>query len=209
MSLPDDAGDRQPNPAPGSIGAVLARPQFTLLVIGQTVAQLGDRLHNMALIALVAAAAATATTGVEVSKIGVVTLLPTVFAPVVGALVDRWNKQFTMVMCHLMRAIIVAFIPWLYHTLGVHLAGVRRGVFRRRLRGLLQRREDGGHPGPRCSPRAAARQRRADEHRPRRDRDGHGRRRTARGLGSWSRFGWEGWEAGFYIDVAGVPAFPC
>src|SRR5262245_16768007 len=102
----------------GSIGSVLARPQFMLLVIGQTVAQLGDRLHNMAMIALVAAAAAAATAGVEVSKVMVVTLAPTVMAPVVGALVDRWNKQFTMVMSHLSRAIIVAFIPWLFHTTG-------------------------------------------------------------------------------------------
>jgi len=102
----------------GSLTAVLARPQFTLLVVGQTVSQLGDRLHNMALFALVAVAAETATTAIEVGKIGVATLIPTAFAPIVGVLVDRWNKRATMIACDLFRAIIVAIIPWLYLTLG-------------------------------------------------------------------------------------------
>ena len=68
MTLPETSV-KVASPSPGGIGGVLARPQFTLLVIGQTVSQLGDRLHNMALIALVAAAAETATTGLEISKI--------------------------------------------------------------------------------------------------------------------------------------------
>ena len=117
MSLPETSVEAVP-PSRGGIAGVLGRPQFTLLVIGQTVSQLGDRLHNMALLALVAAAAEANTTGVEVGKIGVVTLFPTLFAPLVGAIVDRWNKRFTMVACDLMRAIIVAFIPLLYVTLG-------------------------------------------------------------------------------------------
>jgi MFS family permease len=100
------------------IAGVLKRPQFTLLVLGQTVSQLGDRLHNMALFALVEAAAATETTALEVSKIGVATLIPTALAPIVGALVDRWNKRMTMIACDLFRAIIVALIPWVYLTLG-------------------------------------------------------------------------------------------
>jgi MFS family permease len=186
--------------APRGFGGVLARPQFLLLVIGQTVAQLGDRLHNMALIALVAAAAATATTGVEVSKIGVVTLLPTVFAPVVGALVDRWNKQFTMVMCHLMRALIVAFIPWLYHTSGfiwpVYVVAFFVGVFgvffnaakMAVIPDLVQHEEL-------LAANAAL--------------TSIGRVATVTGMvgggllvewGGWKRLNWEGWEAGFYTD---------
>ena len=199
MSLPDGSA-QVAKPAPGSIASVLARPKFTLLVIGQTVAQLGDRLHNMALIALVAAAAAAATTGVEVSKIGVVTLLPTLFAPIVGALVDRWNKQFTMIVCHLMRAIIVAFIPWLYHTLGyiwpVYVVAFFVGVFgvffnaakMSVIPDLVEEQE--------LLPANAAL-------------TSIGRVATVTGMvgggllvgwNIWNRIGWEGWEAGFYID---------
>ena len=199
MSLPDGSA-QVAKPAPGSIASVLARPKFTLLVIGQTVAQLGDRLHNMALIALVAAAAAAATTGVEVSKIGVVTLLPTLFAPIVGALVDRWNKQFTMIVCHLMRAIIVAFIPWLYHTLGyiwpVYVVAFFVGVFgvffnaakMSVIPDLVEEKE--------LLPANAAL-------------TSIGRVATVTGMvgggllvgwNIWNRIGWEGWEAGFYID---------
>lgn len=182
------------------ISTVLARPQFLLLVIGQTVAQLGDRLHNMALIALVAVAAETATAGVEVGKIGVVMLLPTVFAPVVGALVDRWNKQFTMIMCHLLRAVIVMTIPWLYHTLGyiwpvyvvAFFVGVFGVFFNAAKMAVIPDLVDHDHL---LAANAAL--------------TSIGRVATVTGMvgggllvGStvWGRFGWEGWEAGFYID---------
>ena len=201
MSLPDESVPIVPPSRGGGLGAVLGRPQFTLLVIGQTVAQLGDRLHNMAMIALVAAAAAAATTGVEVSKVMVVTLLPTVFAPVVGAIVDRWNKQFTMLMCHLARAIIVAFIPWLYHTSGyiwpVYVVAFFVGVFgvffnaaKMAVIPDLVRHEE------LLSANAAL--------------TSIGRVATVTGMVGggmlvgwtvWNRFGWEGWEAGFYIDA--------
>jgi MFS family permease len=188
-------------PSGASITAVLARPQFTLLVIGQTVAQLGDRLHNMALIALVAAAAAAATTGVEVSKILTVTLLPTVFAPVVGALVDRWNKQRTMIVCHLFRSVIVAFIPWLYHTLGylwpvyvvAFFVGLF-GVFFNAAKMAVIPDLVGPHE---LLPANAAL-------------TSIGRVATVTGMVGggllvgwtiWDRLGWEGWEAGFYIDA--------
>lgn len=180
---------------------MLARPQFTLLVIGQTVAQLGDRLHNMALIALVAAAAETATTGIEVSKIGVVTLLPTLFAPIVGALVDRWDKRLTMLVCHLMRAIIVVFIPWLYLTLGyiwpvyvvAFFVGLFGVFFNAAKMALIPELVEHDQLLPANAALATI-----------------GRFATVAGIvggglmvGStfWRRFGWEGWEAGFYIDA--------
>ena len=179
---------------------MLSRPEFTLLVIGQTVSQLGDRLHNMALIALVAAAAETATTGVEIGKIGNATLLPTLFAPIVGALVDRWNKRFTMIVCDLMRAIIVAFIPLLYVTLGyiwpvyvmaffVGLAGV---FFNAAKMALIPDLVDEDQLLPANAALATI-----------------GRFATVAGIVGgglmvswtiWQRIGWEGWEAGFYID---------
>lgn len=194
MSVPKPA-------APGGIAGVLKRPQFTLLVIGQTVSQLGDRLHNMALFALVEAAAATETTALEVSKIGVATLIPTALAPIVGALVDRWNKRVTMIACDLFRAIIVALIPWVYLTLGyiwpvyivaffVGLAGVFFNAAKMALIPDLVEHEE------LLVANAAL--------------NTIGRVATVTGLvgggllvgwGIWHRFGWEGWQAGFYIDA--------
>lgn len=201
MTVPDTPAKPAKPVAGHSIAAVLARPEFSLLVVGQTVSQLGDRLHNMALIALVAAAAETATTGLEVSKIGVATLLPTAFAPIVGALVDRWNKRFTMIACDLFRAIIVTIIPTLYLTFGyiwpvyvvaffVGLAGV---FFNAAKMAIIPDLVDPGQLLPANAALTTI-----------------GRVATVTGMVGggllvgwtiWNRVGWEGWEAGFYIDA--------
>ena len=201
MTVPDTPAKPAKPVAGHSIAAVLARPQFSLLVVGQTVSQLGDRLHNMALIALVAAAAETATTGLEVSKIGFATLLPTAFAPIVGALVDRWNKRFTMIACDLFRAIIVTIIPTLYLTFGyiwpvyvvaffVGLAGV---FFNAAKMAIIPDLVDPGQLLPANAALTTI-----------------GRVATVTGMVGggllvgwtiWNRVGWEGWEAGFYIDA--------
>ena len=197
MSVPEQTAKKESK----NIATVLSRPEFTLLVIGQTVSQLGDRLHNMALFALVEAAAATNTTALEVSKIGVATLIPTACAPIVGALVDRWNKRFTMIACDLLRAIIVALIPWLYLTLGyiwpvyviaffVGLAGVFFNAAKMALIPDLVEHDQ-------LLPANAAL-------------TTIGRVATVTGLVGggllvgwkiWERVGWQGWEAGFYIDA--------
>ncbi|MBV6522091.1 MAG: hypothetical protein MNPFHGCM_02236 [Gemmatimonadaceae bacterium] len=99
------------------IGDVLRRPPFSLLLIGQTLSQLGDKLHHMALIALVGAGATANTGGMELAKLSVVFTMPVIlFGPVAGALVDRWDKRITMIVCDSLRATIVASIPWLYST---------------------------------------------------------------------------------------------
>ena len=200
MTVPESTAN-PPKSSGTTIAAVLSRPQFTLLVLGQTVSQLGDRLHNMALFALVAAAAEASTTAVEVGKIGVATLIPTAFAPIVGAMVDRWNKRLTMVLCDLVRAIMVAFIPTLYLTLGylwpvyvvaffVGLAGVFFNAAKMALIPDLVDHEE-------LLPANAAL-------------TTIGRVATVTGLVGggllvgwtiWNRIGWEGWEAGFYIDA--------
>lgn len=199
---PPDANLANVAPGRAGIAAVLARPQFALLTIGQTVSQLGDRLHNMAVFALIAAAAEAATTGVEVGKVGVVTAAPTLLAPVVGALVDRWNKRTTMIACDFLRAVIVALIPWLYASTGyiwpvyvvaffVGLAGVFFNAAKMSLIPDLVSREE-------LLPANAAL-------------TTIGRFATITGIVGggmmvgwrvWERAGWEGWEAGFYLDAA-------
>lgn len=102
-----------------SLGAVARRPGFLLLMVGQTISQLGDKLHHMALIALVGAGAQVETGGIELAKLSVVFTAPVVlFGPLAGALVDRWNKRAVMLLCDLLRTLVVALIPWLYATTG-------------------------------------------------------------------------------------------
>ena len=98
-----------------TIVTVLARPRFSFLVVGQTVSQLGDKLHHMALIALVGAGATGATGGLELAKLSVVFTAPVIlFGPLVGALVDGWNKRRTMIATDALRAVLVGIIPWVY-----------------------------------------------------------------------------------------------
>lgn len=98
-----------------SLGGVLRRPAFLLLVLGQTISQLGDKLHHMALIALVGAGARAETGGLELAKLSVVFTAPAVLVgPLAGALVDRWDKRRTMLACDFLRALLVGAIPWLY-----------------------------------------------------------------------------------------------
>lgn len=99
--------------------SVLRRSNFSLLVAGQTVSQLGDKLQHMALIALVGAGATSGTGGLELAKLSVVFTAPVVlFGPLAGALVDRWNRRLTMIVCDALRALLVASIPAIYLTSG-------------------------------------------------------------------------------------------
>lgn len=116
MTLAPDAAFVGPTP---TIASVLRRPPFLLLVAGQTMSQLGDKLHHMALIALVGVGARADSGGLELAKLSVVFTAPVVlFGPLAGALVDRWNKRLTMVVCDALRAILVVAMPAVYATTG-------------------------------------------------------------------------------------------
>ena len=120
---------RVPITADASLGSVVRRPGFLLLVVGQTISQLGDKLHHMALIALVGAGAQVETGGIELAKLSVVFTAPVVlFGPLAGALVDRWNKRAVLLVCDLLRTLVVCLIPWLYATTG-HLWAVYAMAF--------------------------------------------------------------------------------
>ncbi len=195
---PSHAATRAP-----SIGAVLRAPRFALLVAGQTVSQLGDKLHHMALIALVGAAAASNTGGLELAKLSVVFTAPVVlFGPLAGAMVDRWDKRRTMIVCDALRALLVFIIPALFVVTG-HLWTVYAVAFVVFLLGvffnaakmalipeLVQRSEY-------LSANAAL--------------SFVGRFATVLGvvgggviigLSAWRRFGWTDYAAGFYLDAS-------
>ncbi len=99
--------------------SVLRRPNFSLLVAGQTVSQFGDKLQYMALIALVGAGVSSGRGGLELAKLSVVFTAPVVlFGPLAGALVDRWNRRLTLIICDAFRALLVASIPAVYQLSG-------------------------------------------------------------------------------------------
>ena len=144
--------------------------------------------------------AAVSTTGIEVSKMMIATVAPTVLAPVVGAMVDRWNKRVTMILCDAMRAIIVAFIPLLYVTSGfvwpVYIVAFFVGLFGVFFNAAKMSLIPDLVEHHQLLPANAAL-------------TTIGRFATVAGIvgGSvivswsiWSRLGLEGWEAGFYLD---------
>lgn len=198
-----ELASRVPLTDDNSLGAVVRRPGFLLLVIGQTISQLGDKLHHMALIALVGAGARVETGGIELAKLSVVFTAPVVlFGPLAGAMVDRWNKRSVMVLCDVLRALLVFCIPWLYAATG-HLWAVYGIAFLVFLLGIFFNSAkmalipDLVERHQLLAANAAL--------------TGVGRIATVVGivgggvligLPVWRRFGWSDYAAGFYLDAA-------
>lgn len=199
--IPSSEEEQSPN-APVTIATVLARPRFAILVAGQTISQLGDKLHHMALIALIGAGAATNAGGLELAKLSVVFTAPVVvFGPVAGAMVDGWNKRTVMIACDALRTLLVAIIPALFAATGqlwpVYLVAFLvflLGVFFNAAKMALI---------PELVPRAQLLPANAAL-------TFVGRFATVLGivgggviigLGFWRQFGWSDYAAGFYLDA--------
>ncbi len=83
---------------------------FGALWMGQLVSLFGDRLHQLALVALVGEA--TQNGAFAVAMVFVAATIPNlVFGPLAGALVDRWDQKRVMIASDLLRAAIVLLIP--------------------------------------------------------------------------------------------------
>ena len=83
---------------------------FGALWMGQLISLFGDRLHQLALVALVGEA--TQNGAFAVAMVFVAATVPNlVFGPLAGALVDRWEQKRVMVAADLLRAAIVLLIP--------------------------------------------------------------------------------------------------
>ena len=81
---------------------------FSLLWTGQLISLIGDRVHVIALGALVA----TRGTELEVGFVYAMTAVPSVFfGPMAGVLVDRWDRRRTMIACDVVRAALVVSVP--------------------------------------------------------------------------------------------------
>ncbi|MEO5939791.1 MAG: MFS transporter, partial [Candidatus Limnocylindrales bacterium] len=82
---------------------------FTALWTGQMISLFGDRVHQMALAALVVGITDSVLAG---ALVFVAATLPNLFlAPFAGAFVDRWNQRDVMVVSDLLRASVVLIIP--------------------------------------------------------------------------------------------------
>jgi len=86
------------------------RKNFVFLWLGQLISSYGDRLNQMACVALVTTLMPTSTKAV--SYLFAASHLPVVlFGPVLGVYVDRWNPKKCMVYCDIIRGALVLTIP--------------------------------------------------------------------------------------------------
>ena len=83
---------------------------FSAMWLGQVVSSLGDRVHQVALVFLVARATNSSPLALGL-VFAAITLPSFLVGPVAGALVDRWDRKRVMVGSDLIRAAIVMAIP--------------------------------------------------------------------------------------------------
>ncbi|MDP8264034.1 MAG: MFS transporter [Candidatus Aceula lacicola] len=86
---------------------------FTLLWLGQTISQFGDRINQMALIGLVAGRMPGST--FELAKLLSFTIIPVfIIGPIAGVYVDRWDRRTTLFVCDFLRGFLVLMIPTIF-----------------------------------------------------------------------------------------------
>jgi len=86
---------------------------FQRLWFAQIISQFGDRIHQLALIKLIAERFADSP--LALAKILAVTIVPVfVVQPFAGAFVDRWNRRVTLFICDAARGLLVLTIPFIF-----------------------------------------------------------------------------------------------
>jgi len=86
---------------------------FLRLWLAQLISQFGDRIHQLALVGLIAERAAGST--MDLAKLLSFTILPVfIIQPFAGVLVDRWDQKTTLFVCDLMRGALVLLIPFIF-----------------------------------------------------------------------------------------------
>ncbi len=109
----------RPGALPGEVKAPAERAQspylalvrnrnFSLLWMGQLVSFFGDRIHQVALGVLVLQRGSPLDVGIVFAATAVPNVL---LGPLAGALVDRWDRRTTMIICDLVRAGLVLLVP--------------------------------------------------------------------------------------------------
>ena len=119
--MPASSGSVTAPALPGALRGVAVRARhhpyvrlalngsFSALWTGQLISLLGDRVHQVALVALVYNSTNSAIAG---ALIFVAATLPNLlFGPLAGVLVDRWDQKHVLIGSDLLRAGIVLLIP--------------------------------------------------------------------------------------------------
>lgn len=89
---------------------LLKNRNFFLLWLGQIISQFGDRLDQMALIALIYVKAPGST--FQMAKLFSFTIIPVfLIGPIAGVYVDRWDRRRTMYITDFLRGLLVLIIP--------------------------------------------------------------------------------------------------
>ncbi|MGA3056694.1 MAG: MFS transporter [Candidatus Limnocylindrales bacterium] len=124
-ALPGAAGVAARGPLSHPYVRLAGNGAFSAMWLSQVISSLGDRIHQIALVFLVARA-----TGSSPLALGLVfaamTVPAVIVGPPAGALVDRWDRKHVMVASDLLRAGIVAAIP---AASGLHIGLVVALVF--------------------------------------------------------------------------------
>jgi MFS transporter, DHA3 family, macrolide efflux protein len=101
-------------PARGAFGHAYVRlatnGAFSAMWLGQVISSLGDRIHQVALVFLVARATDSSPLALGL-VFAAITVPGLIVGPFAGALVDRWDRKHVMVASDLIRAAIVCLIP--------------------------------------------------------------------------------------------------
>lgn len=92
---------------------VLKNRNFFCLWLGQIISQFGDRLNQMALIALIYQRSPGS--ALQLAKIISFTIIPVfLIGPIAGVYVDRWDRRKTMYVCDFLRCGLVLLIPLMF-----------------------------------------------------------------------------------------------
>ncbi len=79
--------------------------------LAQLISQFGDRVHQMALVGLIAAR--NPGSSVELAKLLSFTIIPVfIIGPIAGVYIDRWDRRRTLFVCDFIRGILVLLIAF-------------------------------------------------------------------------------------------------
>jgi MFS family permease len=85
---------------------------FLRLWLAQLISQFGDRIHQLALVGLIAERSPGSALGL--AKLLAFTIIPVfIIQPFAGVLVDRWDRRTTLFVCDLARGFLVLLIPFI------------------------------------------------------------------------------------------------
>src|SRR5437870_3010031 len=77
--------------------------------LAQLISQFGDRVHQMALVGLIAARHPGSS--IELAKLLSFTIIPVfIIGPIAGVYIDRWDHRRTLFICDFIRGLLVLLI---------------------------------------------------------------------------------------------------